>query len=34
MAADVTNLIRRNPGPALLLGLGVGFLLAFATKRR
>jgi hypothetical protein len=34
MAADVTNLIRRNPGPALLLGLGLGFLLAWATKRR
>jgi hypothetical protein len=34
MAEDVTNLIRRNPGPALLLGLGLGFLLASATKRR
>src|SRR5437588_9669172 len=34
MAEDVTNLIRRNPGPALLLGLGLGFLIAFATQRR
>jgi hypothetical protein len=25
---DVTNLIRRNPVPALLLGIGVGFLLS------
>ena len=25
---DVTNLIRRNPIPAVLLGIGVGFLLA------
>jgi hypothetical protein len=34
MAEDVTNLIRRNPGPALLFGLGLGFLLAYATRRR
>lgn len=27
MAEDVTELIRRNPFPAILLGLGVGFLL-------
>lgn len=28
MAEDVTNLIRRNPIPALLVGIGLGFLLA------
>ncbi len=33
MCTDLTNLIRRNPGPALLVGLGVGFLLARATRR-
>jgi hypothetical protein len=31
---DVTNLIRRNPIPALLVGVGVGFLIARATTRR
>jgi hypothetical protein len=34
MAADVTSLIRRNPIPALLVGFGVGFLIARATTRR
>jgi len=35
MAEDVTNLIRRNPIPALLIGIGAGFLLARAmTPRR
>jgi len=29
---DLTNLIRRNPIPALLLGVGVGFLLARAIR--
>jgi hypothetical protein len=29
---DLTNLIRRNPIPALLVGIGVGFLLARATR--
>lgn len=33
MVTDMTNCIRRNPGPALLVGLGVGFLLACATRR-
>jgi len=33
MCDDITNLIRRHPLPALMLGLGVGFLLASATKR-
>jgi len=28
MADDITGLIRRNPIPALLIGIGVGFLLA------
>lgn len=28
MAEDVTNLIRNNPIPALLIGIGVGFLLS------
>jgi len=28
MADDVTNLIRKNPIPALLIGIGVGFLLS------
>jgi hypothetical protein len=28
MADDVTELIRRNPIPAMLIGVGIGFLLA------
>lgn len=32
MAEDITNLIRRNPLPALLVGVGVGFLLAKALR--
>jgi hypothetical protein len=31
---DLTGLIRRNPIPALLVGIGVGFLLARATSSR
>jgi hypothetical protein len=31
MAEDVTNLIRRNPLPAVLVGIGLGFLLARVT---
>jgi hypothetical protein len=34
MAQDMTNLIRRNPIPALLVGIGLGFVLARATMRR
>jgi hypothetical protein len=34
MVEDMTNCIRRNPGPALLVGLGLGFLIAYATRRR
>jgi hypothetical protein len=30
---DLTNLIRRNPIPALLVGVGLGFLLARMTRR-
>jgi phage-related tail protein len=33
MAEDVTNLIRRNPIPAMLIGIGLGFLLARMTRR-
>jgi len=32
MAEDLTDMVRRNPIPALLLGLGVGFLLARALS--
>jgi len=31
IAEDVTGLIRRNPVPAVLLGIGLGFLLARVT---
>jgi hypothetical protein len=33
MGQDVTNLIRRNPVPAVLIGIGLGFILARATLR-
>lgn len=29
---DLTNMIRRNPIPALLVGIGIGFLLARASR--
>lgn len=29
---DLTNMVRRNPIPALLIGIGVGYLLARATR--
>jgi len=32
MADDVTNLIKRNPIPALLIGLGVGYLIGRALR--
>jgi hypothetical protein len=32
LAGDMTDLIRKNPIPALLLGLGVGYLLARALS--
>jgi len=31
---DITGLIKRNPIPAVLIGIGIGFLLASATSRR
>lgn len=34
MAEDVTGLVRRNPIPALLVAVGVGFLIARATTSR
>jgi len=33
VAGDVTNLIRRNPIPALLIGVGVGVLIAQMMRR-
>lgn len=33
MMDDLAGLIRRNPVPALLIGIGVGFLLARTTSR-
>jgi len=33
VAEDVTSMIRRNPIPALLVGVGIGFLLARMMKR-
>lgn len=33
MGADLVKLIRRNPVPAVLIGIGFGFLLARATSR-
>jgi len=33
MASDVTDMIKRNPLPAVLIGIGLGFLLARATSR-
>jgi len=32
MAEDLTSLIRRNPIPAMLVGVGLGFLLARMTR--
>jgi ElaB/YqjD/DUF883 family membrane-anchored ribosome-binding protein len=32
MADDLTNLIRRNPIPAMFVGIGLGFLLARLTR--
>ncbi len=32
MGEELTNLIRRNPLPALLIGFGVGYLIARATR--
>jgi ABC-type transporter Mla subunit MlaD len=32
IGTDLTDMVRRNPIPALLLGIGLGFLLARATR--
>lgn len=34
VATDLTNIIRRNPFPAILVGVAVGFLIARVTDRR
>lgn len=34
MASDMSNMIRRNPIPAMVLGVGLGYLLAQACTRR
>jgi hypothetical protein len=34
IAQDLGELIKRNPIPAMLVGLGIGFLLARATSSR
>ena len=34
ITADLTEMIKRNPVPAMLLGIGLGMLLAQATSRR
>ncbi len=34
MGEDMANLIKRNPIPALLVGIGIGFLVARATSTR
>jgi len=33
MAEDITELIRRNPIPAVLVGIGIGFMLARVFRR-
>jgi hypothetical protein len=33
MAEDITELIRRNPIPAMFVGIGIGFMLARALRR-
>jgi ElaB/YqjD/DUF883 family membrane-anchored ribosome-binding protein len=33
MAEDVTELIRRNPIPAMFIGIGIGFMLARLLRR-
>jgi ElaB/YqjD/DUF883 family membrane-anchored ribosome-binding protein len=34
MVDDLTEVVRRNPLPAVLIGIGVGFLLARLTSNR
>jgi hypothetical protein len=33
ISKDLTNVIRRNPIPALCIGIGLGFILARAMRR-
>jgi ElaB/YqjD/DUF883 family membrane-anchored ribosome-binding protein len=33
MAEDITEMIRRNPIPAMLVGVGIGFLLGKLFRR-
>lgn len=33
MADDITDVIRRNPIPAVLIGIGIGYLIARAVRR-
>jgi hypothetical protein len=33
MAGDLTNLIKKNPIPSILIGVGIGFVLARLTSR-
>jgi hypothetical protein len=34
MAGDLTNMIKNNPIPSILIGVGIGFLLARLTSSR
>lgn len=34
LGRDLTNLVRRNPLPALMLGIALGYLIAQATRTR
>jgi hypothetical protein len=34
LGRDLTNIVRRNPLPALLIGIGLGYLIAQATRTR
>jgi hypothetical protein len=34
MAKDIGEFIKRNPIPAMLVGIGIGFLIARATSSR
>jgi hypothetical protein len=33
IAQDLTNVVRRNPIPAMLVGIGLGFLVGCALRR-
>lgn len=34
LGRDLTNMVRRNPLPALMIGIGLGYLIAQATRTR